>query len=159
MINSFEKDPTLDIIDIIVDGSKESNKRKTEEKNKKSKKGTIKGLKKGSKKEKESQKEKKLRPYREIELSDGHGFYIKTTCNLTSDDQVQVMQYRESPDPDGTKFSCTDPVLFQNKTEFLEWLSQLIINNFDEIPYIKIIPIKEEEIKRKERETTDTMYL
>lgn len=142
MKNVFEEDPTLDVIDIILDDSKDSDKTK-----------------KDKKKEKKGPKEVKLIPYREIELSDGHGFYIKTTCNLTDDDQVQVVQYRESPDPDGTKFSCTDPVFFQNKLEFLEWLSQLIIKNFDEIPYIKIVPIKEEEIKRKERESTDTMYL
>ncbi len=113
----------------------------------------------GPKNKSDRDKDIKLLPYREIELSDGHGFYIKTTCNLTSDERVQVIQYRESPDPEGAKFSCSDPVYFETRAEFLEWLSQLIIHNFDKIPYIKIVPLKEEDIKRKERETTETMYL
>lgn len=113
--------------------------------------------KKSSKKMKEDELE--LTPYREIILSDGSEFYIKTTCNLTSDNRVQVIQYRESPDSEGMKFLCTEPNYFESKTEFLEWLSQLIIGNFDEIPYITISPLKESDLKKHERETTEAMYL
>jgi hypothetical protein len=114
---------------------------------------------KKKKKKKDKNKKLKLTPYREIELSDGGGFYIKTTCNLTDDGRVQVIQFRETPDPEGVKFTCTEPTYFENKGEFFEWISHLIIHNFDEIPYIKIVPLKDDEIKKKERETTDTMYL
>jgi len=98
-------------------------------------------------------------PYREIVLSDGHGFYIKTVCNLTSDDQVQVMQYREHIDPEGSKFACTEPTYFENKNAFLEWLLEMLKKNFDEIPYITISPIEISKIKKHEREATDSMYL
>ena len=98
-------------------------------------------------------------PYREIQLSDGHGFFIKTTCNLTSDDRVQVLQYREHQEPEGTKFQCTDPIYFENKKEFLEWLAELLKNNFDKIPYITITPLDISKMKEHERETTDAMYL
>ncbi len=106
------------------------------------------------------QKQKiKVTPYREILLSDGHGLIIKTSCSLTSDNRVQVIQYRESPDPEGSKFMCTEPNYFENKVEFLEWLSNLITNHFDEIPYITISPLVESEIKKHERESIDAMYL
>ncbi len=101
----------------------------------------------------------KVTPYREIEFSDGSGFYIKTACNLTSDNRVQVMQYREHINHEGTKFSCTDPIYFESKSEFLEWLAEMLKKNFDDIPYITIKPIKSSEIKKHERETTDAMYL
>ncbi len=100
-----------------------------------------------------------LTPYREITLSDGHGFYIKTTCSLTKDERVLVQQYREYNEPDGIKFQCTDPIYFENKAEFLEWLIELLKNNFEKIPFITIAPIKDEDIKKHERETTDAMYL
>jgi hypothetical protein len=140
----LDEDPTIEIVDLSVFQDEESKQAKSRSKPKK----------KPSKSKKEE-----LTPYREIELSDGKGLYIKTTCNLTSDHRVQVVQYRESPDPEGTKFACTEPSYFESKGEFLEWLSQLILHNFDELPFIKIIPIQKEEIIRKERETTDTMYL
>ncbi len=100
-----------------------------------------------------------VRPYREIVFSDGHGFYIKTTCNLTSDDRVQVTQYREHIDHDGTKFVCGEPAYFENKDTFLEWLLEMLKGNFDEIPYITITPIETSKIKKHEREATDAMYL
>jgi hypothetical protein len=101
----------------------------------------------------------KVKPYREILLADGHGLLIKTTCSVTTDKRIQVIQYRESPDPEGTRFMCTEPNYFENKLEFLEWLSNLIKNHFDEIPYITISPLEETEIKKHERESTDIMYL
>lgn len=100
-----------------------------------------------------------LRPYREIVLSDGHGFFIKTTCNLTSDDRVQVVQYREHSSAEGMKFACTEPVYFENKSEFLEWIMETLKHNFDKIPYITITPIDSSEIKKHEREARDTMYM
>lgn len=103
--------------------------------------------------------EKDLTPYREIILSDGHGFYIKTVCNLTPELRVHVQQYREHIDPEGTKFACTEPTIFENKTEFLEWLIQMVKNNFDEIPYITIAPLEMAKIEKHEREATDSMYL
>jgi len=122
--------------------------------------------KKKAKSKKKNQKGKRVKPdkepvipYREIVLSDGHGFYIKTVCNLTSDDQVQVMQYREHIDPEGSKFACTEPIYFENKQAFLEWLIEVLKKNFDEIPYITITPIEISKIKKHEREATDSMYL
>jgi hypothetical protein len=103
--------------------------------------------------------EKDLTPYREIILSDGHGFYIKTVCNLTPDERVHVQQYREHIDPEGTKFACTEPTFFENKTEFLDWLIEMVKKNFDEIPYITITPLEMAKIKKHERDATDTMYL
>jgi hypothetical protein len=100
-----------------------------------------------------------VKPYREIIFSDGHGFYIKTTCNLTSDDRVQVIQYREHIDPEGSKFACTEPTYFENKEVFLKWLFEMLKKNFDDIPYITITPIEVSKIKKHEREATDTMYL
>jgi len=98
-------------------------------------------------------------PYREIVLSDGEGFIIKTTCNLTSDDQIQVIQYREHVAPEGNKFACTEPIYFENKTMFLEWLMEMLKKNFEDIPFITISPINTIEIKKHEREAQDTMYL
>jgi hypothetical protein len=140
----LDSDPTLEIVDLSVFQDEESKQAKSKTK---------------TKKKKEKSKKIELTPYREIELSDGKGLYIKTTCNLTSDQRVQVIQYRESPDPEGTKFACSEPSYFESKEEFLEWLSQLILHNFDELPFIKIAPLQKEEMIRKERETTDTMYL
>ncbi|WP_455393003.1 hypothetical protein [[Eubacterium] cellulosolvens] len=100
-----------------------------------------------------------ITPYREIVLSDGSGFYIRTICNLTSDARVQVSQYREHVEPDGTKFACTEPIYFENKSAFLEWLVEMLKKNFDEIPYITISPVDVKNIKKHEREATDTMYL
>ncbi|MCK5559149.1 MAG: hypothetical protein KAJ51_01090 [Thermoplasmata archaeon] len=101
----------------------------------------------------------KVTPYREIILSDNKGFLIKTTCNLTSDNQIQVIQYREHVAAEGMKFACTEPIYFENKTAFLDWLVELLKKNFDEIPYITISPIDEITIKKHEREAQDTMYL
>lgn len=101
----------------------------------------------------------KLTPYREIILSDGAEFFIKTTCNLTSDERIQIQQYREREDLEGRKFECSEPSYFESKDEFLDWLLISIKNNFDKIPFITIKPLKTEEIKKHERETTDTMYM
>jgi hypothetical protein len=153
----LEADPTLEIVDLSVFQDEESKQAK--EKAKAKTKTNEKETKEKTDKKKGKSKKIKLTPYREIELSDGKGLYIKTTCNLTSDQRVQVIQYRESPDPEGTKFACTEPSYFESKDEFLEWISQLIRHNFDDLPFIKIVPLKEEELIKKERETTDTMYL
>lgn len=120
------------------------------------KKSSIKKLKPEIKKPKSA--DVKVTPYREIMLSDGHGFFIKTTCGMTSDDRVQVTQYREHSDPEGMKFVCTEPTYFENKNEFLDWLVEMLKKNFDEIPYITIKPIDSLEIKKQERETIDAMY-
>jgi hypothetical protein len=101
----------------------------------------------------------KVTPYREIILSDNKGFLIKTTCSLTSDDQIQVIQYREHVAAEGMKFACTEPIYFENKTAFLDWLVELLKKNFDEIPYITISPIDVIAIKKHERDAQDTMYL
>ena len=101
----------------------------------------------------------KVTPYREIIFSDGAEFFIKTTCNLTSDDRIQVQQYREHEDPEGRKFECSEPSYFDSRDDFLDWLMDSIKNNFDKIPFITIKPLKTEEIKKHERETTDTMYM
>lgn len=100
-----------------------------------------------------------VKPYREIVLSDGEGFIIKTTCNLTSDDQIQVIQYREHVAPEGNQFACTEPIYFENKTMFLEWLMEMLKKNFEDIPFITISPIDTIEIRKHEREAQDTMYL
>lgn len=116
-------------------------------------------LKKNTNKAKASQSAKiEVTPYREILFSDGHGFFIRTTCNLTSDDRVQVTQYREHEDAEGTKFLCTEPNYFEDKKAFLDWLLEMLRNNFDEIPFITITPVKASEVKKYEREATDAMY-
>jgi hypothetical protein len=109
--------------------------------------------------EESKMKDIKVTPYREIVFSDGHEFLIKTTCNLTSDDRVQVLQYREHTDPEGSKFLCTDPTYFEDKNAFIDWLLEMLKKNFEDIPYITISPLKGDEIKKHERETIDTMYL
>ena len=108
-----------------------------------------------------SKKKKKedIKPYREIIFSDGHGFYIKTCCNLTSDQRIQVVQYREHADPEGMKFACSDPLYFETKQAFLDWLVEIILKNFDDIPYITISPVELSKIKQHEREAKETMYL
>jgi hypothetical protein len=145
-----KKEPEQDInADSAPKKSKESKKNKSSKDSKK----ILKKIKPSKSAEIE------VTPYREIEFSDGSGFYIKTACNLTSDNRVQVMQYREHINHEGTKFSCTEPIYFETKSEFLEWLVEMLKKNFDEIPYITIKPIESSEIKKHERETTDTMYL
>jgi hypothetical protein len=115
---------------------------------------------KGSKKsEKVKPDDKDLKPYREIVFSDGSGFYIKTSCSITTKGRIQVVQYREHIDPEGTKFACSEPEYFENKDEFLEWLVTSVKDNFDQIPYITISPLDTKKIKKKERDATDTMYL
>ena len=91
-------------------------------------------------------------------FSDGAGFFIKTACNLTRDNRVQVLQYREHADAEGMKFESTEPTYFETKKEFLEWLLESLRIHFDDIPYVTITPIKEKEIKKHERDTIDTMY-
>jgi hypothetical protein len=144
-----------DGLEILISDSISGKKTKTKSEN--DLKGSSIESKTGDEKDKST--DINVTPYREIILSDGHGLYIKTICNLTTDNRVQVTQYRESPDPDGVKFLCTEPNYFENKGEFLDWLSQILINNFDEIPYITIAPLKESELKKHEKETTDAMYL
>ncbi|MCK5562264.1 MAG: hypothetical protein KAJ51_16815 [Thermoplasmata archaeon] len=111
-----------------------------------------------TKKKDSKDKDVEVVPYREIEFSDGAGFFIKTAVNLTSDNRVQVTQYREHADPEGMKFVCTEPNYFEDKNAFLDWLLEMLKKNFDEIPYITIKPLKGPEIKKQERETVDTMY-
>jgi hypothetical protein len=100
-----------------------------------------------------------LEPYREIEFTDGHGFYIKTLCNLVNDGRIQVVQYREHTHPEGTKFAYSEPTFFENKEAFLNWFVELLVKNFDDIPYITIKPVDPRKAKKHEKETTDTMYL
>jgi hypothetical protein len=100
-----------------------------------------------------------IEPYREIEFTDGHGYYIKTSCNLTSKGRVQVIQFRERTDPEGSKFACTEPSYFDDKEAFMTWLTQLLVTNFDDIPYITIKPVDSSNVKKEEREVQDTMYL